>query len=93
MLDIKAQVKSYIVENLLFGQGDALTDDASLVAQGVLDSTGVLELVMYLEKTFAIAIRDEELLPENLDSLNAIARFVQTKQHANVSGEAICQSR
>lgn len=79
MLDIKEQVKAYITDNFLFGLNGELSDDASLLARGVLDSTGVLELVMFLEKTFAIKILDEELVPENLDSLNAIDTYVGGK--------------
>ena len=79
MLDIKAQVKSYIADNFLFGLDVELPDDASLLTRGVLDSTGVLELVAFLEKTFCIEIVDDELRPENLDSLNAIEAYVSSK--------------
>jgi acyl carrier protein len=82
------------MENLLFGQDSDFTDDTSLVARGVLDSTGVLELVMYLEKAYSIKVRDEELLPENLDSLNAIDAYVRAKcRHSDAPDPAASQTR
>ena len=79
MPDIKGQVRAYIAENFLFGQDTDLADEASFLARGVLDSTGVLELVMFLEKNYSIKIFDEELLPDNLDSLQAIEAYVRGK--------------
>lgn len=69
-----------VVENLLFGQGDArFTDDDSLVEKGLIDSTSVLELVQLLENRYSIKVEDEDLLPENLDSINSMRRFIGTK--------------
>ncbi len=82
MSDIKHLVRTYIIENFLFGQEDGLRDDTSFLRQGVLDSTGVLELVTFLEKTFAITVLDDDMLPENLDSFNAIEAFVMRKAPA-----------
>ena len=77
---ITTQVKTFIVDNFLFGQGgDKITDDASLMDNGIVDSTGVLELVAFLEETWSIEVEDEELVPENLDTLGNITRFVQRK--------------
>ncbi|MBD3868833.1 MAG: acyl carrier protein [Acidobacteria bacterium] len=77
---ITTQVKTFIVDNFLFGQGgDKITDDASLMDNGIVDSTGVLELVAFLEETWSIAVEDEELIPENLDTLGNITRFIQKK--------------
>jgi len=77
---ITTQVKTFIVDNFLFGQGgDKITDDASLMDNGIVDSTGVLELVAFLEETWSIAVEDEELVPENLDTLGNITRFIQRK--------------
>jgi acyl carrier protein len=79
-MDIKAKVRQYISENILMtGAAADLTDDASLLQRSILDSTGVLELVTFLEDTFHIKVADEEMLPENLDSLNKIAIYVQSK--------------
>jgi len=77
---IATQVKTFIVDNFLFGQGgDKITDDASLMDNGIVDSTGILELVAFLEETWSIQVEDEELVPENLDTLSNITRFIQRK--------------
>jgi acyl carrier protein len=83
MTDIKKQVREYIVENFLMGQnGDALSDETSFLAHHILDSTGVLELVSFIEGTYGIFVADDEITPENLDSLNAIAAYVAMKPNA-----------
>lgn len=80
MRDIKQTVKNYIDENLLMGgRGEEIRDDSSFLDIGVLDSTGVIELVSFLEKTFAIKVLDEEMVPENLDTLTNIERYVNSK--------------
>ncbi len=81
MNTIKTNVRLYIEDNLLLGAG-ALSpgDDESFLEHQVLDSTGFLELVAHLEETYGITISDEEMVPENLDSLNAIDAFVQRKR-------------
>ncbi len=78
---MKERIRSYIASNFLFNAKDSsLADDASFLDAGIIDSTGVLELVGFLEKTFDVKIADEELLPENLDSINSIARFIEGKK-------------
>ena len=67
------------IENYLFGRDDRLGNDDSFLDNGIIDSTGILELVLFLQKTYDIEIYDEELIPENLDSLNRLAKFVQSK--------------
>ncbi len=80
MRDIKQTVKNYIDENLLMGgRGEVIRDDSSFLDIGVLDSTGVIELVSFLEKAFAIKVLDEEMVPENLDTLSNIERYVNSK--------------
>ena len=80
MNDISLAVRRFIGENFLFrDDGDAITHDASLLDAGIIDSTGVLELVCFLETTFGIEVRDDEMLPENLDSIRAIANYVSRK--------------
>jgi acyl carrier protein len=69
-------VYAYIVENFLFGDPGGLTHDASLIEAGALDSTGVIELVGFLEETFGIGIRDQDLIPDNFDSIDRIGHFV-----------------
>jgi len=80
MNDISLAVRRFIGENFLFrDDGDAITHDASLLDAGIIDSTGVLELVCFLESTFGIEVQDDEMLPENLDSIRAITGYVTRK--------------
>ncbi len=82
MSELKRDLRTFIVDTFLFGQDANLTDDTSFLEQGIVDSTGVLELVAHLEKTYAIKVKDEELVPDNLDSINAIAGFLEKKRSA-----------
>ena len=80
MESLESTVREFIVNNFLFGQdGAELTDDASLLELGIIDSTGVLELVSFLEGGYQLKIDDEELIPENLDSIRNVARFIRRK--------------
>lgn len=80
MDSIAREIREFVVANFLFGQdGGTLTDDLPFLENGIIDSTGVLELVAFLEQRFGISVADRELLPENLDSINNAARFVQRK--------------
>lgn len=80
MSDIKRDLRNFVVETFLFGQDNGLTDDTSFLEQGIVDSTGVLELVAHLEKTYSLKVKDEELIPDNLDSINSLANFVAGKR-------------
>ena len=83
MQDIKKTVRSYILENFLMGDaGEQLTDDRSFLDHHIIDSTGFIELVTFLEGAYGIRIADEEMIPENLDSLESVARFVTSKTRA-----------
>jgi acyl carrier protein len=73
-------VRDYIIQTFLFGDGDRLTNDTSLLANAIIDSAGIMDLVGFLEDTFDIAIDDDELLPENLDSLHGIERYLKGKR-------------
>lgn len=73
------QIRDYIVENFLLGDGTKLTATQSLLGTGVLDSTGAMELITFLEGTFRIAVDDKEVVPANLDSIANIAAFVERK--------------
>ena len=85
MSDPKAKVKAFIIENFLFGNADGLNDDTSFLEEGIIDSTGVLELITYLEEEYATNVEDEELIPENLDSLDNIAAFLTKKINTNAT--------
>lgn len=76
----KAAIRRFIVDNFMFGDSTAAFEDgASLIENGWMDSTGVMELVGFIEEHFGIAVADGEIIPENLDSVAAIAEFVARK--------------
>lgn len=80
MTEIESEVRNYITDKLLFGQVDVVVEgDTSFLESGLIDSTGVLELVQFLEEKFRIKVEDEDLIPANLDSVNALSRFVKAK--------------
>lgn len=85
MSDQKTKIKTFIIDNFLFGNDDGLDDDTSFLEEGIIDSTGVLELITFLEEEFVIQVNDDELIPENLDSLNKVSAFLQRKQNAAVN--------
>ena len=73
------KVRAFIVDNFLFGDGSSLKDDTSFLQERIVDSTGILEVITFLEDEFSIKIEDDELLPENLDSLKNIDAFLKRK--------------
>ena len=78
---ILTQVRSFIIENYLFGNEETMTaPDESFMENGIIDSLGILELIEFCEDTFDISINDEELIPENLDSLNNLTAFILKKK-------------
>jgi len=80
MSKYELDLRQFIVDNFLFGKADApLANSESLLERGIIDSTGVLELVGFLEQKYGITIQDEELVPENLDSIERLVRFVSRK--------------
>jgi acyl carrier protein len=80
MADTVAKIRKFIFDNFLFDadEGD-LQNDSSFLDQGIIDSTGVLELVEWLEDEYGLSVEDEELIPENLDSVNNLADFISRK--------------
>jgi acyl carrier protein len=76
-----AEIRAFIVTNFMFGQvGDGFTDEQSFLESGIIDSTGLLELVSFVEQRYGISVGDRELVPENLDSLRNISQFVARKR-------------
>ena len=74
------EIREFVISNFLFGQEDGgLSDEQSLLESGIIDSTGVLELVAFLEQRYGISVGDRELLPENLDSIRNASVFVSRK--------------
>jgi len=86
MTAIEADLRQYIVDKLLFGRADVVVGgDTSFLDSGLIDSTGVLELVAFLEEKFQVKVEDEDLVPANLDSVNALIRFVERKSPASAT--------
>lgn len=78
--EVREKVRSFILENFLFGEATRLpSDEESLLQTGVIDSTGILELINFVEQEFGIVVQDNETLPENLDGIGNISRFVRAK--------------
>lgn len=78
-MDASTVVRDFIIENFLFGEENGLKDDTPFIESGVVDSTGILELVAFIEETFAITLEDQEYVPENLNSIANVSRFLQIK--------------
>jgi acyl carrier protein len=79
LMDIKTKIRAFIVENFLFGKDEGLDDESSFLDEGIIDSTGILELVSFMEEEFHIKVEDEELIPENLDSIANVVKYLQKK--------------
>jgi acyl carrier protein len=80
--DIKQQVRQFVLDNFMMAAAAEIPDDASFMDRHIIDSTGFLELISFLEQTFEIQVTDEEMVPENLDTLNYIERYVTQKRAA-----------
>jgi acyl carrier protein len=87
-MDNSVKVREFVVENFLFGDGETLKDDTSFMEEGIIDSTGILELVFFLEETFGFSVEDDELVPDNMDSLQNITRYIDSKLSENSDGRA-----
>ena len=85
MNPIEETIKDFIFDNFYVRDDTELAGDASLLRQGIVDSTGVLELTAFLEQRFEIRVSDDEILPENLDTLNGIVAFVGRKSASKVA--------
>lgn len=82
-MSVEQKVRGYIAENFLFASdAGELPNDGSFLDMGIIDSTGVLEIIFFIEEEFGIKVQDHEMLPENLDSVNNIVRFVEARQNA-----------
>ncbi len=79
-MEIKEQVRAFVTSNFYVADPAALEDEASLLDRGIIDSTGVLEVIFFIEETFGIKVEDSEMLPDNLDSIERIASFVARKK-------------
>ncbi len=93
MPTIEQQLRQFVIDNFAFGlEGEALANDDSLLDQGIVDSTGVLELVAFLEERFGIKVQDHELVAANLDSINGLVQFLERKLQAS-EGQPVLEGR
>ena len=85
-IPVEKQIRSYILENFLYTSDEGkLQNNDSFLEEGIVDSTGILELLMFVEETFGIEVEDEEVLPDNFDSVERLTRYVQVKTGSVVS--------
>ena len=78
-MDLKSQIRAFITKNFYVPDGATIADEESLLDQGVIDSTGVLEVISFLEDNFHLTIEDTEMVPDNLDSIDRLTAFVERK--------------
>ncbi|QDT44597.1 acyl carrier protein [Gimesia alba] len=77
---IQSDVRNFVAENFLFGEDpESLNNDDSFLETGIIDSTGVLELVAFIEDKYSVEVDDDELVPENLDSIDRLINFIESK--------------
>ncbi|WP_456377104.1 acyl carrier protein [Thiolapillus sp.] len=80
-MPVEEKIRAFILENYLFTDDQSeLKNDDSFLDQGILDSTGILEIIFFIEDEFQIKIKDEEMVPDNLDSVDKIVAFIQRKK-------------
>jgi acyl carrier protein len=79
-MSVEQRVRKFIVENFYVTDPSSIDDDTLLVTNGIVDSTGMLEVIAFLEAEFGVRVGDREMTPENLESISRIARFVACKQ-------------
>lgn len=79
-MEIKMEIHNYLKENILFDSDDnPISDDDSFMENGIIDSTGILELVSFIEEKFEFKVGDEDLVPDNFDSVNTLVDYIQKK--------------
>lgn len=80
MSSVQNDVRNFVIENFLFGEDpESLLNNDSFLETGIIDSTGVLELVAFVEDNYSVEVKDEELIPENLDSIDQLINFIESK--------------
>jgi acyl carrier protein len=88
---IAAEVRNFIVHTFLLGDDSRLKDETSFIEEGLIDSTGILELVGFLEERYEFRVEDNELVPENLDSVDRVASYICSKLQIPASSAALSQ--
>ena len=81
-METEAHIRQYVAQNLLFSDnGFEYDDDDSFLQEGIVDSVGVLELVLFGEETFGVTVDDQEITPDNFDSVNKLASYIRSKMN------------
>ena len=80
MNNVQQRMKQFVVENFYVSDPSDIREDTSLISTGLVDSTGMLEVIAFLESEFGISVRDQEMSPENLETIGRIAAYVQRKR-------------
>lgn len=90
-MSLQEDIRTFIVENFLFGDEGGLSNDSSFVKEGIVDSTGILQLVAFIQDQYLIAVEDEELIPENLDSVSRVTAFIEAKKRSDMEAGAVAE--
>jgi len=87
-MTIENQIRTFINENFLFGDETVqYTNDDSFIRKGIVDSIAILELVMFVQEAYHIKVQDQEITPDNFDSINSLAKYIQSKQNLETPSE------
>lgn len=78
-MQIKQELRQFVIDNFLYGRQEELRDEDSFLENGIIDSTGVLELISFLEERFGLKLEETDLTPENLDSIEKVTRLVESR--------------
>jgi acyl carrier protein len=87
-MSLQQEIRQFVVENFLFGEDSGLKDDSSFLKEGIVDSTGIMQLVAFIQDQYRIAVEDEELTPENLDSIRRVSAFIEGKRRGAAAAAA-----
>jgi acyl carrier protein len=80
-MSVESEIREYVLENYLFTDDpQALSNKDSFLDKGIIDSTGILEVIAFIEETYDVEVEDEEMIPENLDSVDNIVAFIARKK-------------
>ena len=88
-MEVSAQIRKFVIENFLFEDNGSLNEDTSFLENGIIDSTGVLELIEFIERSFDIKVEDDEIIPENFDSISRVAAFVRGKMGVSTTNQVV----
>lgn len=85
MAGIEQQVRQFVLDNFIFGNDDSLDTNTSFMENGIIDSLGILTLIMFTEEHYGIEVADEEVIPENFDSIHRLSSYILQKRYQAVA--------